>query len=180
MPWPKQTREEGVSKFWSRFNKRGPFPSDVAISIHPEIKGTRCWEWTGCVSLHGYGIANLVRLFGEERVHRLAYLLTHSEKPITGKTICHKCDNRICGRPLHLFKATQKENRKDCVLKNRQVKGEHQHSSKLRSSDIPKIIKLRKKGMSGPKIGELFGVHSDIVYGIMHGRIWKHVSEKFL
>jgi hypothetical protein len=52
------------------------------------------------------------------KVHRIAFGL-YVEDP-EDKCICHRCDNRACWRPDHMFKGTHKENSEDMVKKGRQ------------------------------------------------------------
>ena len=82
-----------------------------------------CWEWTSSIKGNGYG-AFFTSLEGEGRkcvgAHRFSYALANGPIP-DGLWVLHKCDNRICVNPDHLFLGDCVDNMKDCASKGRVV-----------------------------------------------------------
>lgn len=79
-------------------------------------KGEDCWMWTGTKAPTGYGcltFSKKIRL-----AHRLSWELYHGQIP-GGLFVLHKCDNRICVNPNHLFLGTQRDNMLDMIKKGR-------------------------------------------------------------
>lgn len=93
-------------RFWSKIRK---------------AEGDGCWEWTAARFPKGYG-KFAIGSRNIEGAHRMAWLLTSGPIP-EGLFVCHRCDNRICCRPNHLFLGTPGDNVRDMLAKGRRLLG---------------------------------------------------------
>ncbi len=88
-----------------------------------------CHIWHGSRIRGGYGN---IEIHGQQWLtHRLAWTLKHGPIP-AGMMICHRCDERRCCNPDHLFLGTRGDNMADLKTK-RAARGE------ARASDIGTI-----------------------------------------
>jgi hypothetical protein len=100
-----------ADRFWSRVEK---------------ADGDACWEWTASKFPGGYGRVALPRKNGSAQeldgAHRIAWLLVNGPIPLN-LWVLHRCDNRSCCRPDHLFLGTHQDNMADMRAKGRAAIG---------------------------------------------------------
>lgn len=162
------------------------FKSKVLESKTRFWNGTPCQEWIGKKDRNGYG--KLTRKWGGAKydvfAHRFSFLcfVGTLENELC---VLHRCDNKPCVNPLHLFKGTLIENTQDMVSKNRQsqgenasllTRGENNASSKLTDSLVKEIRKRSNNGERGTTLAKVYGVTSGTIYHIISRRNWKFVN----
>jgi len=78
-----------------------------------------CWEWVGSLHVTGYGYikSNKRRLLS----HIVSWELHNGSR--NNLCVLHKCDNRKCVNPKHLFLGTRKDNNVDRDSKGRKAVG---------------------------------------------------------
>jgi hypothetical protein len=90
-----------------------------------------CWDWPKGVNTTGYGLYSIRspnwlyektgRTSTQLLSHRVAYYLTHGEfnRDDNVNHLCHKCDNRRCCNPNHMFVGSMYDNIQDMISKGR-------------------------------------------------------------
>lgn len=134
--------------------------------------GEGCWTWTGSVRTTGYGQfsvggrANLKNW----SAHRFSWVLANGPIP-DGLLVCHRCDNRRCVRPDHLFLGTHADNMADMMAKGRPY-APRERIEPARSTREPtprqreillfvhRVVQSTKRPPSLREIGEHFGIAS--------------------
>lgn len=149
--------------------KRGPQPKTLKDRFDTFVKkGDGCWEWLGSKT-QGYGqISTPGRI--PKRASRIAYELFCGPIPV-GMCILHKCDNRGCVRPDHLFLGTKAENSRDMALKGRAGK------RKFSPQDAYAVL---WRGISGEVYAALaaeYGMSRTNVRDIVSRRTWPSLSQ---
>lgn len=151
-------------------------------------KPDECWEWMGHKTTSGYGY---VGWHGKTVVaHRLAYALAKTAIDLTvpnfrsvggvtnyAKFALHKCDNRLCCNPEHLFLGTAGVNQLDCYTKNRRTQPKSGHvNAKLTPSQVVDIrYRYDNKLASQVSLAQEFGVSQRVISLIVRRVTYKDV-----
>ncbi len=171
---------EELFRFLARINKRGPL-------VRKGLGKCFSWKTDGPTDIYGS-----VYLSGEEYpAHRVAWTIENGPIPRRLRVL-HKCDNKNCVNPAHLFLGTQGDNMRDRSSKgrgnhprgdqhparlnpSRLARGEAHGQSKLVASDV---ISMRAKWASGESlesIGRSFRVSGVTAKRAILGITWAHV-----
>lgn len=129
-----------------------------------------CWEWKGTIK-HGYGFYHLAR--ARYRVHRLSLVLTLGEPNDPEIECCHKCNNKRCCNPEHLYWGTRKQNHRQ-AMEDGLWRG---RSGKITDEEVCQMRRLLKRYPVG-FIAKWFGVPDDIVRKIRRRELYKSAEER--
>ena len=147
------------------------------------IKTDWCWEWQGGGGNDEYGRLS----YRNTRVytHRLSWLLHYGTIP-TSLCVLHKCDNRRCVRPDHLFLGTKGDNWRDACLKRRAwvyttpeklARGERNGQAKLTAVQALDIYERVQQGTRSQKgLARDYHVSKFAIYAIVRGLTWGHIT----
>jgi hypothetical protein len=155
---PKLDREQ-IGRFWAKVQKGSK---------------DACWPWTGRIGDNGYGLFKVgTRMIG---THRVAYRL--GKRQPGSLYVLHRCDNKPCCNPKHLFRGTQRININDYVAKgfgsnmgHEQV-GEKNGNARLTEDDV-RAIRASKDIQR--IIAARFGISQVMVSRIQTRKAWSHV-----
>lgn len=169
-------------RFWLKVDKEGP--------IHPEYG--QCWNWTGFKGKSGYGSFRFNKRTSTP--HRFSWRLFTGDLP-RDLFVLHRCDNRICVNPEHLFIGTHQDNMDDMKRKKRSAsetnvskinpelrQGESNGRAKLSEKEVRLILKIWdssdiRYGLQS-KLALQFGVNQPQIERIVHRKQWKHLADE--
>ena len=141
-----------------------------------------CWNWTASTGTKGYGqfFTGTAKARKVVRAHRLSWEMTNGAVPL-GLCVLHRCDNRLCVRPSHLWLGTNQDNTDDMIAKGRRRQGsrligEQNPSSKLTRDEVLRLRKVLDEGSSLSIVASQFGVSKSTAWNIKRGKTWKGIS----
>lgn len=149
-----------MDKFWSNVDKRS---SD------------ECWEWASGTLQNGYG--KLSHEGQSKLAHRFSWEMVNG--PIPARLcVLHRCDNRICVNPRHLFLGTHADNTADMMAKGRENfshRGESNGRAKLSEDEVLSIRRQHREGRKLREIAEDFHTPLVTIQHITNRYSWKHL-----
>lgn len=161
--------------------------NDFKNRFFNKVKKTdTCWNWIGAKNRYGYGkiMVNGKRVLA----HRLSWEIHRGSIP--DLCVLHRCDNRKCVNPFHLFLGTIQDNVRDCVNKGRVAKGKNHGrftkpentargcsigNSRLNDHLVRKIRNSYIKNKSLVFLSKKFKVPKSTIFNVVSLRTWKHV-----
>lgn len=158
-----RTRRPLAERFWEKVDQSGG----------PDA----CWLWTGSTTGGGYGYISPGGRAEGVPAHRVSWEL-HNDLIPDGLWVLHRCDNRPCVNPAHLFLGTVGDNNRDMFAKGRawqqqhperMPRGEDHHSAILSDAQVAEI---RHRYANGETNQSALARE----YGVSHGTVNRYVT----
>jgi len=156
--WSKETLAERFARKWVACDSTG------------------CHIWIGNKKDSGYG--QMVYKGRRTLAHRIAMMLEgHS---VEGFYVLHKCHNRLCVNPAHLYLGDHNQNMRD-MAEAGSKKGELHHNCELTDSDLRQMfIKRYQEGRTVEDIAKIFGVSKKHTSALLNARKRSHTTRVLL
>lgn len=100
----KRVYGRGADAFWAKIDVRGD---------------DECWPCRLAPLWNGYCTTRYGDNPKKRTAHAIAYEVATGDLFGPGEVACHRCDNRVCCNPAHIFKGTYSENTRDMHAKGR-------------------------------------------------------------
>lgn len=148
-----------LNRFWSKVDRSGD-----------------CWRWKGASGNSGYGRFKINgKLYS---THRVAYEISRG---CVGADlwVLHRCDNRKCVNPGHLFLGTRSDNMRDASQKGRLPQQRNpdnfalsNHSRKLSEAQVIEIKQQLVNARRGDqaRLARQYGVTPGTIHQILKGK----------
>lgn len=134
------------------------------------VKKTKsCWDWLGA-KRQGYGAMNVQ---GKSKpVHRISWEMHYGGIP-EGNLVLHKCDNRSCVNPDHLYLGNYQDNVDDMWNRNRAPRGQQRTNQSVLTDT--KVRQIRQDTGSVRALAKKYGVSTTTIWAVRNRKIWKHL-----
>lgn len=127
-----------------------------------------CWVWTGSIKVpSGYGQTSVDTCGVRGTAHRHAYRLACGDPGEL--SVLHRCDNRLCCRPDHLFLGDHHANWADAIAKGRPMTV----VPKLTTQEVQAI---RRSSATARELAAQHRVTAATIHAILAGRTWRHLD----
>lgn len=146
--------DSDLSRYTQKFTRRGDH---------------ECWFWRGCTTTGGYGLLGMGPKCSVPRyAHRIAWELANGPIP-SGLFVCHRCDQRNCVNPAHLFVGTATDNMRDASSKGR-LSVSRPKGHRVTDAQCAVIVRRAARGESNAALARAFGVSAVWVGKVVKGQ----------
>lgn len=129
-------------------------------------KSDGCWTHSGSLGSHGYPQATSVTGKGwSEPAHRVSWMIHNGTIP-DGLFVCHRCNNRLCVRPDHLYLGTHKQNMDDMARAG--------HPNRRLTNEDAEMI--RQSTDTQVSLAKRFGLHPRSIANIKRGITYRYAA----
>lgn len=145
------------------------------LLLNSHVMPSGCWEWNlTCFQKTGYGQITYKK--NVYSTHRLAMHAFCDFDLKSKKLILHRCDNKICINPNHLYVGDRFDNAQDSIERGQQMRGSKHPQSKLDEDKVKIILNNLSCGESCRSLANKFNVDSSLISMIKRHKIWRHVK----
>lgn len=132
-----------------------------------------CWEYRGTIEKCGYGVLQIGKK--QWRAHRYMYVQVHG--PVTDDVcILHKCDNRPCVNPDHLYAGSHCDNMRDKGQRGGSD-GMRNGRAKITDDQVREIRRLYDaKELTQVELAARFGIGQSAISEIVRRTHWTHIK----
>ena len=135
-----------AENFWSKVDRGKP---------------DECWEWQACLNNpDGYGQYR-AHDYTTKLAHRIAWRLEEGDP--NDSLVLHKCDNKQCVNPSHLYLGDRSDNRMDEVRRGDRGKLEPEQVREIRQQ-------YETGGMTQQKLATKYGVAQSNISRIINNK----------
>lgn len=148
-------------RFWQKVNKQDP---------------VLCWNWNASKNGAGYGqlwesMPSRIR----HDAHRYSWILHFGPIPAELQVL-HKCDNKLCVNPAHLYLGTRHDNMADALNRGQKPVGSQCSFAKLTPDQVKKIRSLKTTGFTQHRLSNMFNVSPTTIWRAYSGKAYKDVK----
>lgn len=161
-----------------------PSPSGILQRFWSKVRkgaSDECWPWTGYRSPRAGAKFNLAgRRGGTMQAQRFAWILHYG--PAGTLQVLHRCRDRWCMNPRHLFLGTPADRGAEVSRRNQTRFGERHHKARLTAPEVRQIRALiqARPRPSLRTIADRYGITPKHVSDIWKMRIWTRVGGRVI